>query len=121
MNERLKIFVNYLILHLKVRSNADLALKLGIAKSQLSEILNGKRKVSHDLVNKIHSLFPELNIDWILEGSGEMCSEIDSGIKSTPQIPPENQKYIEALEALISYKDKEIAELKAMIAELKSK
>ena len=33
----------------------------------------------------------------------------------------ESQKYVEALESLISYKDKEIAQLSAMVVELKSK
>lgn len=121
MNERLKMFVNYLILHLKVRSNADLALKLGIAKSQFSEILSGKRKLSPDLVNDIHAIFPELNTEWVMSGEGEMCVGEPNYTKATTQVSNENMKYVEALESLISYKDKEIAQLSAMVVELKSK
>lgn len=83
MNERLKMFVNYLILNLKIKSNAELASKLGISKSQLSEILNGKRKVSSGIVNEIHNLFPDLNRSWLVNGEGEMIDGVNSIIKPT--------------------------------------
>ena len=72
MNERLKIFINSLIVNLIVKNQADFALKIGIARSQLSEILSGKRKVTESLVNKIHSLYPHLNKEWLINGDGEM-------------------------------------------------
>lgn len=72
MNERLKIFVNHLILNLSVRSQADFASKIGVARSQISELLNGKRTISAKLINKIYKMFPELNRDWLTTGEGEM-------------------------------------------------
>lgn len=72
MNERLKIFINSLIVNLIVKNQADFALKIGIARSQLSEILSGKRKVTEPLVNKIHNLYPHLNKEWLINGDGEM-------------------------------------------------
>ena len=72
MNERLKIFINSLIVNLRVKSQADFASKIGIARSQLSEILSGKRKVTESLVNKIHSSYPYLNKEWLTNGEGEM-------------------------------------------------
>lgn len=72
MNERLKIFINSLIVNLIVKNQADFALKIGIARSQLSEILSGKRKVTESLVNKIHNLYPHLNKEWLINGDGEM-------------------------------------------------
>lgn len=74
MNERLRVFVNYLIVNLIIKSHADFAGRLGIARSQFSEILSGKRKVSKSLVNKIHNLFPDINTSWLLTGEGEMLS-----------------------------------------------
>lgn len=72
MNERLKIFINSLIVNLRVKSQADFASKIGIARSQLSEILSGKRKVTESLVNKIHNSYPYLNKEWLTDGEGEM-------------------------------------------------
>lgn len=72
MNERLKIFVNFLIVNLIVRSQADFASKIGVARSQFSEILSGKRKITEKLVNKIHDLYPSLNKEWLTTGEGEM-------------------------------------------------
>ena len=72
MNERLKIFINSRIVNLRVKSQADFASKIGIARSQLSEILSGKRKVTESLVNKIHSSYPYLNKEWLTNGEGEM-------------------------------------------------
>ena len=72
MNERLKIFVNFLIVNLIVRSQADFASKIGVARSQFSEILSGKRKITEKLVNKIHDLYPNLNKEWLTTGEGEM-------------------------------------------------
>lgn len=72
MNERLKIFINSLIVNLRVKSQADFASKIGIARSQLSEILSEKRKVTESLVNKIHSSYPYLNKEWLTNGEGEM-------------------------------------------------
>ena len=74
MNERLRMLVNFLTINLLVKSQADFALKIGIAKSQLSEILSGKRAVTQKLVNRIHSIFLNVNPNWILTGEGEMIT-----------------------------------------------
>ena len=76
MNERLKIFVNFLIVNLTVRSQADFASKIGVARSQFSEILNGKRKITEKLVNRIHDLYPNLNREWLINGDGEMLNGV---------------------------------------------
>ena len=76
MNERLKIFVNHLIVNLTIKSQADFASKLGIARSQFSEILSGKRKVTEKLVNRIHNLYPLLNKEWLTNGTGEMLTGV---------------------------------------------
>lgn len=80
MNERLKIFTNFLIVNLIVRSQAEFASVIGVAKSQFSEIINGKRNISDKLVNRIHELYPNLNIEWLKEGKGHMLNN------TSPQI-----------------------------------
>lgn len=112
MNERLKMFVNYLILNLKVKSNAELATKLGIAKSQFSEILTGKRKVSTVLVNEIHKMFPELNKDWLATGTGEMVEGLMMPQSNSSE---EDSKELQILAKLVNSLQDTVATQKALI------
>lgn len=51
-----------------------------IPRPTISQILNGRnKKVSDELIGKIHSAFPELSIVWLMFGEGPMI--IDSNIK----------------------------------------
>lgn len=94
----------------------------GCLQSFISQIETGRSAVPDSFISKILA-------DGIFQLPTNMSKNADGvseGVKNTPvnkeeKSSSESQKYIEALEALISYKDKEIAELKAMIAELKSK
>lgn len=72
MNQRVKEAIGELKKSRKVHSQADFAKEVGIGVVQLSEIISGKRKVSEYYVNKILTRFPEINQDWLLNGSGEM-------------------------------------------------
>lgn len=46
--------------------------KLGVQRSGMSHIFSGRNKPSLDLVIKILDTFPEISIDWLLKGEGEM-------------------------------------------------
>jgi transcriptional regulator with XRE-family HTH domain len=52
---------------------------LGVQRSNISHILNGRNKPSLELVNKILDRFPAINADWLLLGKGDMVSEKKSG------------------------------------------
>ena len=43
------------------KSLSEIAKELGISKSYLSEILNGKKGCSEELMNKLKEYYPELN------------------------------------------------------------
>ncbi len=46
-----------------------------IARPTISQLLNGRnRKVSNELISKLHDAFPELNILWLMFGDGEMIN-----------------------------------------------
>lgn len=50
-----------------------LADELGIPRPSFSQILNGRnKKISNEILSKIHSRFPGLNISWLLFGEGTM-------------------------------------------------
>ena len=45
----------------------------GIPRPSLSQLLNGRnKKVSNEVIDKIHSAYPELNMMWLMFGDGEM-------------------------------------------------
>lgn len=49
-----------------------LASQLGIQPSGISHILNGRRKPSINFLHKILEVFPEINSQWLIEGTGSM-------------------------------------------------
>ncbi len=77
---RLKTFISHL--NIPVTQFADLC---KIPRPTLSQLLNGRnKKVSDELIRKLHSEYPQLNITWLLFGEGDMLT--DKNIKfSEPQ------------------------------------
>lgn len=54
-------------------TNSQFADKAEIARPTLSQFINGRNKrLSDELISKLHVAFPELNISWLLFGEGGM-------------------------------------------------
>lgn len=81
---RLKSFIDYL--GLTYSTFADHA---GITRPTLSQILNGRnKKISNELINKIHDAFPSLNIMWLMFGDGSMIvGKDDSSLNNNHHDP----------------------------------
>lgn len=79
---RLKEFSQYL--DLSVTQFADMC---KVPRPTMSQLFNGRnKKVSDELIRKIHGEFPKLNVMWLLFGEGEMLT--DEKIEtSEPQNP----------------------------------
>ncbi len=77
---RIKIFMNYLQI-----ANSQFADTCKIPRPTISQILNGRnKKISDEIIGKIHEAYPSLSVLWLMFGEGEMV--IDSNIKiSEPQ------------------------------------
>ncbi len=53
-----------------------------ISRPTLSQILSGRnKKVSNEVIAKLHAAFPDLNIMWLLFGDGDM--EVDANKKTS--------------------------------------
>lgn len=63
--KRLEIILEYY--GMSASSFAD---KIGVQRSSLSHLLSGRNKPSLDLILKIVSEFPEVDLYWILNGKG---------------------------------------------------
>lgn len=79
MNQRLREAINFLKKQRTVLSDGEFADTIGIGRSQLSEVIKGKRKFSERYILKFLTKFPSFNEDWLRTGAGEM---LDS---SSPQ------------------------------------
>ncbi len=79
---------NHLFIDMKDRISAIITKKgltptqfadqVGIQRSTLSHILNGRNKVSTEIVTKIHHKMPEISINWLLFGEGDMYADVPS-------------------------------------------
>lgn len=82
---RLKKYISHL--QMPVTQFADTA---NIPRPTFSQLLNGRnKKVSDELIGKIHVAFPELNIMWLLFGENEMLDkETNLRASNSPQFRP---------------------------------
>lgn len=74
MNDRIS-----LVLRTKNISPSVLADELGVQRSGISHILNGRNKPSLDFIQKLIKLYPDISIQWILFGEGPMMNPYPTG------------------------------------------
>ena len=75
--------------------------KCDIHRPTLSQLLNGRnKKVSNEVLDKIHVAYPELSMMWLMFGEGEMMSEIGKNITNLQSsIFDENEEFNEDIES----------------------
>lgn len=78
---RLKEYISFL--GVQVTQFAD---NCSIPRPSMSQLLNGRnKKVSNELIGKIHTAYPDLSIMWLMFGQGSMLTN-----SSTPISEPQN-------------------------------
>lgn len=75
MLERLKEVLFELKNQRIIRNQQEFVELIGYNKSSVSQILNGKTPLSKQFVLKVCEVFPMLNKDYLLDGSGKMFTE----------------------------------------------
>ena len=70
MTERIQQLIND-----KKLSATQFSDEIGIQRSSLSHVLSGRNKPSLDFMLKIKTRFPDVNLDWLLLGEGQMYKE----------------------------------------------
>ena len=72
-------------------SNSQFADTCVIPRPTLSQLLNGRnKKVSDEVIAKIHRAYPTLNIMWLLFGDGEMIMGGDDATSGTDKMSAPN-------------------------------
>ena len=78
MNERLKQFLS-----MENLSPARFAESLGIQRSGVSHLLSGRNKPSFEFIEKVLTVYPDLNPEWLILGKGRPYKS-DRPVKETP-------------------------------------
>jgi transcriptional regulator with XRE-family HTH domain len=60
----------------------DFANCLQISEASLSSIFNGRTNPTNTHVCAVHKAFPDVNINWLLFGEGEISEEFSEGVDS---------------------------------------
>lgn len=80
--DRLKLIMEHFEL-----SPSSFADKIGVQRSSISHLLNGRNRPSLDFVMKLLQTFPEVNIYWLLNGKGTFPS---TAIENSSEVVHEN-------------------------------
>lgn len=66
------------LLQLKNLTASRLADEIGVPRSSVSHILNGRNNPSLEFLQKVLTRYPDVNTDWLIQGNGtELKSEPD--------------------------------------------
>lgn len=80
---RLKDFINFV--GLPVTQFADVC---NIPRPTLSQLLNGRnKKVSDELISKIHDAYPNLSVLWLMFGEGDMLHDKNIALSEAQNAP----------------------------------
>lgn len=64
-------------------SQQDFAARLGISAASLSSIFTGRTNPTNNHVSAIHRAFPEINVNWIMFGEGNMiCNNAQTDLQN---------------------------------------
>lgn len=87
MKERIARIIQY-----KNLTNAQFAKYIGVQPSNVTHILNGRNKPSLDFLLKIIDCFPEISLEWLILGKGEMLIRAETqSVKSVSGEQTNNQ------------------------------
>ena len=89
-------------------SNSQFADTCEIPRPTLSQLLNGRnKKVSDEVIGKIHRAYPSLNVMWLMFGDGEMLSSGADSIRpadsSSPSDRDSNSRFEDKGQRAISF------------------
>lgn len=76
-----------LLLKAKNITSRQFAEEIGIQPSGMSHILSGRNNPSLDFVMKVVRRWPEININWLMFGKGEMFTNVVANVPSPAPVP----------------------------------
>jgi transcriptional regulator with XRE-family HTH domain len=86
-------------------SAASFADKIGVQRSSISHILSGRNRPSLEFVMKVLSSFPEVNLYWLLNGTGTFPSQNESNFQDNIKTSASELMRKEIDRIVVFYKD----------------
>ena len=85
-------------------SSSQFADTCEIPRPTLSQLLNGRnKKVSDEVIGKIHRAYPTLNVMWLMFGDGEMLNGVVSPAGDEVQVDTESPRGVDTVHRAISF------------------
>jgi DNA-directed RNA polymerase subunit M/transcription elongation factor TFIIS len=111
-SERLKIFINTIFETPKSFSDA-----IGLSSpTTIYDIIAGKREITPSVLKKISVTYPDLNADWLLNGTGEMHTTLSTA--SILKLQDKEEPYLKQC-LLCKEKERTIKLLQERVEDLK--
>ncbi len=113
LGQRFRDVIRYLRDRELVYNEAQLASKLGIGRSFLSDMKNGRKEITEQTVLKLCELFPVLSAEWLISGVGSMVVEpaVHPPVVESVSIPGEAWEVIRLQAASLEKKDTQVDRL----------
>ena len=99
VSQRFTQVVKYLLDNRFLKNQTELGLTLSLSKGYVSQLVNGQREPSGEVVSKLANSFPIINEDWILTGVGAMIKNTEQPQEYVEEIPSLETKLIAQLSA----------------------
>ena len=99
VSQRFTQVIKYLLDSRILRNQTELGLTLSLSKGYVSQLVNGQREPSGEVVSKLANSFPMINEDWILSGMGSMLKNQEQPQNFQEETPSLETKLIAQLSA----------------------
>lgn len=121
VSQRFTQVVKYLIDSRTIKNQAELAQILSLSKGYVSQLVNGQREPSGEVVSKLANHFPIINEGWILTGKGSMLINSENQPENPMTEQPEEKRMIDTLLFLVESQKKDIETLIQLVKEKDTK
>jgi len=117
VSQRFTQAVKYLMENRIIKNQAELTQILSLSKGYVSQLVNGQREPSSEVVCNLANAFPVINKDWLLTGIGSMLKNSEDQPENPAVEKPEERAMIDRLFFLIESQKKDIETLIQLVKE----
>ena len=98
-------------------SQGELADRWKVSRQYINAILSGNGSIGIKLINKLVDAFPDLNLNWLLTGKGDMFFDSQNTMKE-PETEYSNSNLLKSKEEVIQIQHDYIEQLKNTLKKL---
>lgn len=107
MNDRIKHFMDY-----KGISSSELADSIGVQRSNVTHVLQGRNKPGFLFISKLLETYPEINAKWLITGDGDML-----GVSASVAAPPKTNLFTDPLKTPVADAPKQPEAIETPVSE----